>query len=790
MEAQQTTRPVSPEAEDLLSRLRDHYRNQGKAPAASNYTRHLRKFFSWAEALGYGLQTLPAEAVETYLESLTDQKETSKYVIRTQIKSALREAHNSLGVDFAHLQYESGKPKAVRQHQKAKEKEKRAEKRLEKAAAVLQLPFVPTVVPSPSHTEIEPEQEYDHMAAEATPTSPPTTPPPTGVSGQGNQQPIVVMVPQQSANNQNNQQKQNQKPLATIGGGNQTRGVTINNHTFTGAFIKLSRIADGSDAFVPMGTETYVTTLMASQLAPHGDVAGYLQQYVLPKLRLAPNTSQVPFVFHELNDRKQPTGRRDELVVSVPLAFGPESNGVPAFNGMAQGYAQPPPQFDRATEFMLKRLEDESNASKARNEKLDEELRQAKDSQTQFILMQQMAREQDLRRELEQQKMQALAQANQPPPMLPAPVIMPEPPRLDPAIELAKVNAESSSRLLEAVLVKAMTPPPQPAPPPPQKDMMEWFLPFMAQMNQQNQQMQQQANQMMVQMMQSQAQFLQSMATRESPELKLLREELKEVRANANAPKADDVEDFADKLQKFKMVGEMLGGGGGGGGPGLLDSLLANADTIGEGISKVLAARSGTAPVTQQPVQAVQQPALPAPQLAAPPPQPTAIPSGATPPADVKALLDSAADKALKGDEQNAIVDVMNLVQKMMSAPAPFPAYAERIVNALNTVEDEDDLYAMCKHLWVFMAQKPNKPAAKAMAVAIAKWFPLVHENLFGEKRYLVGQSEEEFGKLMEAGNAPSIPEPASEDEEDLDNELDSDDEDESDEDSDDEGDE
>lgn len=791
MQTQQPTKTVSPEAEDLLLRLRDHYRNQGKAAAASNYARHLRSFFSWAEASGHTLQTLPAESVEAYLDSL-NQKETSKYVIRTQIKSALREAHNSLGVDFAHLQYESGKPRAVRQAQKAKEKEKRAEKRIEKAASVLQFPFVPVTTQAtvaPDAYEHEPVEEFDHMAAETHPTDTPTPPPPQGITAgvsPGGNQPIVVMVPQQN-NNQNNQPK---KPLATIGGGNGAapqRGVTINNHTFTGSHIRVSRIADGNDPFVPMGTESYVTTLMASQIAPHGDVAAYMQQFIIPKLRLSQNTSQVPFVFHELNDRKQPTGRRDELVVSVPLGLGSDS-GLHGMPSIPAPYGHTP-QFDPATQFMFKKLDDDKAAAEKREERLAEELKQTKDSQMQFFLMQQMQREQELKQQLDQQKMQAMQQAMQqnsaPPPV--APVIMPEPPRIDPMVEMQKAREESNSRLLEAIIVKSMTPPPAPPPPPPQKDVTEWLIPLMTQMNQQAMQMQQANQQMMLQAMQSQAQFLQTLATRESPEVKLLRDELKEVRASANSPKADDVEDFADKLQKFKMVGEMLGGGGGGGGGGIIESLLANADTIGEGVAKVLAARNTPAAATQTtiPATVMQAPTPAAPQL-------QAAPSGPPKPSpELRAMLDSAAEKALKGDdEQGAVTSLLDFIRTMGTSPEPFPNYGERVLNALRTIEDDDDLYAVMKHLWVFMGERPNKPAAKALTAAFFKWFPLIHQQVFGEVRYLAGQTEEEFAELLKANNI-ELPPAKTQDEADLDEELDSDSEDEDyDDDSDDESDE
>ena len=133
-------RIVSPEAQDILDRLKGHYQSVGKGAAAQNYYRHLRNFFAWAESRGHSVRSLPAESVESFLTELSNagQKESTLYVMRTQIKSALREVHNSLGIDFGHLEYQTGKPREVRKAQKQREKEKRAEKRMAQTLAQAQ----------------------------------------------------------------------------------------------------------------------------------------------------------------------------------------------------------------------------------------------------------------------------------------------------------------------------------------------------------------------------------------------------------------------------------------------------------------------------------------------------------------------------------------------------------------------------------------------------------------------------------------------------------------------------
>lgn len=754
-------RNLSPETTDFLERLREHYRQQGKTAAAANYIRHLRGFFAWAEGMGFNIKTLPPTSVEDYLSS-TGQKETTNYVMRTQIKSALREAHAALGTDFAHLEYQTGKPKAVRDAQKAREKEKKAAARQD----ALVLPFLPV----PAAPSIPPQEYPMSEATEALASAPPApapaapSPTPVAVAGAANaQQPIVVMMPQQAQQRPAAPAAQPQKPAQPAQ--QAQRGVTINNHTFTGAFVKISRVADGSEPFVPPGTETFITTLPASQLLPHGDVAAFLQQFIVPGLRLPPTTGQVSFVFHELNDRRQPTGRRDELVVAVPMGSGfgvPQQGQAPQVAPQGFGYAPqaPAPGFDPATTMLLKRFDEESAAAKAKAEKLAEELAKAKDSTTQIMLAQMMQREQDNARRFEEQRFLAIQQASAAASMpMPAPTPVVEVAKPDPTTEFMKAMAEgqaraaeAQSRMMEALMVRLATPPA----PVQQKDTMEVMIPFITAMNAQMMQQQQSNQQMLLGVQQASQQFMQALITRESPEVKLLRDELREVRAAANAPKGDDIEEFAEKFQKIKVVGEMVGGGGGGGGGGLIESIIANMDTIGAGIAKVV---SASRPAVTLPTAARPQLAqAPAPQL--PAPQAQAVAQEAAPSqvdiSPVIAHLNAAAEAASKTepDEQKTIDSIVEMVKTLHALPEPYPNLGKRIMTALQQVEDDDDLFMVAKHLWVAVNQKPDKAAARSIANVFYKWFPLIHMNLFGSMKYLAGQSEAEFTKLLEVPSA------------------------------------
>lgn len=770
------SRIVSPEAQDIVDRMKDHYRSQGKPSAAHNYSRHLKSFFAWAEGVGYSVKNMPVDAVESFLASLSaaGQKELTVHVMRSQLKSALKEAHNVLGLDFAHLEYQTGKPAAVKQRDKAKEKAKRAEAKAQQImaqAAAIQAaqqmlgatPGQPIGAAMPPN---DPSQTFDPASTPEYSMSAAASPAPEGAQSPGGattgQSPVVVV----------QMPPQNQRPMATIGGAAATkpaapataaRGVAINNHTFTGPYVRISRIADGSEPLIPPGTETYVQTLPASQLSPHGDIAGFLQTYIVPNLRLAPMVSQVQFVFHELNDRRMPTGRRDELVVSVPMN-GTTLNGMPSMSATQPplhsafvspgGMVSQPPAQDAATTYLLKKLDEEAAEAKKRAEDYQHQMREAKDAQTTFMLMQQFQKEQDLRRELEERKAREIERMREPPapppqpmmPPMPFPPYIPPPPveptpRVDGVAEMVKAMSEQQAKIMEIVAASM-----KPAPPQPQKDVAEWLVPFIAQMNQQAQAQAQANQQMLMSVMQGNQQFMQALLTRENPTERLLMQQLMEVKAAANSPKEDELEAFADKLQKMKMVGEMIGGGGGQ--TGLLSELLANADTIGAGAARVIAAaRSGNgASAAPQPTQRVMVQG--APTQALPPPQqrqtqapqtqagPTEPPKAAT---DALAATLAATEA---NDDQGIVNGVMAQLRAMIEAPEPFAGMGRRLLSAFKEADDEGELYTFAKNLWAAVGQKYDRPAAKVIARTLARWYSEIHLQVFGDSRDLPGAME------------------------------------------------
>jgi hypothetical protein len=770
---------VSPEAQDILDRLKGHYQSLGKPSAATNYGRHLKSFFSWAEKQGYSVRTLPPDAVEGFLSALQSvgQKESTLYVMRTQLKSALRECHNALGVDFAHLEYQTGKPREVRKAQKEREKAKRAEKRvamtMAQAAAIeaARASGMP-VIPPPYTPPVSPYVESIAGVVDPTelPMSTQNSPETTGATAVGAapvapQQPVVVVqMPPQT----------NQRPTSTIGAqkpaGNQSststvgRGMTINTHTFSGPYVRISRMADGTDPLTPPGTETYITTVPLTQLLPHGDVAAYLQSFVIPNLRLPPVVSQVHFVFNELNDRRQPTGRRDELVVSLPLgnslgaasmAGGPSSTNVGNnVNGLNVGYnglnGLPSGGNDRATDYLLRKLDEEATQARKRAEELQEKMRSEKDAQTTFLLMQQFQKEQDLRRELEERKARELEKSREPPPapmfpphmfMPPPPPPPPEPPRIDSSTEMVKTLADNQTKMMEAMMTGMRQPPP-----PPQKDSMEVMLPFISAMNQQMMQQQQQNQAMMLQIQQQNQQFMQALLTRENPVEKMLLMQLQEVKAEARAPKGDEMEEFANKLQKMKMVSDMLGGGGSA--PSLIGELLANAEAIGEGAAKIIAASKSKVVLPNQPSAIAGAPTAGAPQ---------ALPAGTPPPVPdvVTQKLNELEAAAAKGDDQEIVTAVVDLVRGFVESPEPFNRIGQRLLNAFKDMEEQEELFVFSKTLYTVVNRKPSKETVRVVADTLAKWYSVIHEQVFGTPKALGGEVEvdetDENGETDEA---------------------------------------
>ena len=861
------SRAVSDDAAKIVDFIKTKYTESNQENAAIAYSRHLKKFFQWAESKGYPLTSLPAGSAEEYLAEKGD-KDTTTHVARTQLRIAMKAAQEGLGANFSHIEYQSGRAPAVHKMEKEREKRKR---QADNAAASGQVVKIPEKFAKP---EEDAPVEYMDTGTE-TPQSTRTQAVAPGVSvSQGTQGAPTIVIQQGPATpasgsgrintigNQMNGINTGAKP-----GQPPARSVVISSHSFSGPYVKIMRVADGTEPLVPMGTEMYVTTIPTAQLAAHGDVAGYLQNFTIRQMRLSPLTSQVNFVFYELNDRKQPTGRRDEMIVACPPLDGGMNGysmnqqipqqlsslspaGAPVVVQVEQApqmtpmstpvaaiapppvYSQREEKFDKATEFLLQKLDRESEDAKKRAEALEMKLAEARDTQTTFLLTQQMRQEQELRAKLEEQKreasdkierekaeetrrqereefrrmMEMQAQAQRPTYSEPPPWMMQPPPpppvvehKSDASAEMAKAFAESQAKMMEAMMngLAAARNVPPPPPPPPQKDVAEWMVPMMTQMAQlqqsqaqQQAQMQQAQQQMMMQMQaenmkmviamqQTQAQMAQASSDKmmqlmlansgkEDAGTAVLKEQLRQAQQQIAglSQRGDDVEEFAEKFAKMKQLNEMMGGGGGGGGQrDIISAVMENADTIGAGVAKMLQAY-GAAKVMATPQQAA--PAGPPPggyppvmglPGMAPPPQLAGAPAEDPRMAQARAMMDEATampepeqkpmnppersvaalDTIAKTDDEETIVNAFIEYLKAMN-DSEFPLFQkqlERILQAFQEADEREDIYTLCKHLWIALNMKPDKAAAKKLAIVVTKWYPLIHKSFFGTSRML-----------------------------------------------------
>ena len=66
-----------------------------------------------------------------------------------------------------------------------------------------------------------------------------------------------------------------------------------------------------------------------------------------------------------------------------------------------------------------------------------------------------------------------------------------------------------------------------------------------------------------------------------------------------------------------------------------------------------------------------------------------------------------------------------------------FQKQLERILQAFQEADEREDIYTLCKHLWIALNMKPDKAAAKKLAIVVTKWYPLIHKSFFGTSRML-----------------------------------------------------
>lgn len=631
-----TSRTLSPQAQELVKKIKEKYTAEGKPGAAENYPGLIGKFFKWAEASGHAVNTLPEDAVEAFLDAYNPEKLSSKDVMRQQIKSITNKISAEFGINMNHLVFKKNEaPKPTRAEKRAR---KAAREAAHSGQVVLGVP--------PDATEFyDPEpmaQEGDEMSDEVSvptaaapafeavgPGGAPMMPPNAGISPQV----LVVQAPAPEAPAKAAPQKPAKdaplKPATPV------THFTVNGIAFRGPYTRISRVADGLEPGVMPGSETILFVVPTTNVVKAGDPAQFLQQFVVPQLRFPPTASQVTFVIEELTAKREPTGVRAEISVGLTNMTAMNLGGIPPAP-VAAPYAPPAPvpvapPNDRTLDFLLKRMESDIENARRREQELQEKMAKESNVQMQMMLMQMQEKASAERRALEDKMFEEQRRSRMmdfppppsgfgnfgppsfspPPPMLPLDPLPPPPPPSDVLKPVVEQLGNLTNTLINATLNR-----PAPAP---QKDSMEIMLPFISAMNQQMMQQQQQSQAMMLQIQQANQQMMHALLTKpqqESGTEKFLAQQLQymERRLEQKEQSAGEFERALTMLMKIKQVApEIMGGGERSG--GLMEMLVENSESILGGAAQLLSAMNG-GPVAAPPQQMAGMP----PQRQLPPP--------------------------------------------------------------------------------------------------------------------------------------------------------------------------
>jgi hypothetical protein len=222
----------------------------------------------------------------------------------------------------------------------------------------------------------------------------------------------------------------------------------------------------------------------------------------------------------------------------------------------------------------------------------------------------------------------------------------------------------------------------------------------------------------------------------------MLMQQLQEVKAIAARPKEDDLEAFAEKLQKMQAVSQMMGGSSG----NFLESLIGNMDTIGQGAAQIIQAAKGGKPDAPDASGAPQPPPTltGAPQRPSLPPAQTQTPATAQTneePEPPKGVLEAHAALVKAAGEKNekAVADsFVVLVRELATASTePFPSLARRLLTAFSQAEDAGELYTLSKNLFIVAGQEPVRPLCKYIAGVLERWYSALHQSFFNEPKSL-----------------------------------------------------
>jgi hypothetical protein len=89
-------------------------------------------------------------------------------------------------------------------------------------------------------------------------------------------------------------------------------------------------------------------------------------------------------------------------------------------------------------------------------------------------------------------------------------------------------------------------------------------------------------------------------------------------------------------------------------------------------------------------------------------------------------------------DDEELVNSFVEFMKGLNTSPDKlFQVQLERILKVFQQCDDEEDVYTLCKQLWIVVGMKADKAGAKKLSAAITKWYPLIHKSFFGEARML-----------------------------------------------------
>jgi hypothetical protein len=275
-------------------------------------------------------------------------------------------------------------------------------------------------------------------------------------------------------------------------------------------------------------------------------------------------------------------------------------------------------------------------------------------------------------------------------------------------------------------------------------------------------------------------QLFMGLQQRESPETAVLREQLRQrdQQVQSLSQRDDEIDSFIQKYQQIQQMTELVKGGGT---TNLLSGIVENFGQIAQGAAHIMGAMNAqkagaagasapSAPMNMPVPQPQQLAGVPTPQPLPSPKAPEPTGEVAPPEECIKALETISSTQ----EEEEMVNGFVEYMKGMNTSPDKlFQVQLERVLKVFQQCEDDEDVYTLCKQLWIIMGMKADKAAAKKLAGAITKWYPLIHKSFFGEARMLPNLDKPLAPDVVAAleGGADVTAEPAGSEEEEEDDE-------------------